>query len=316
MVNRTNTLSSQALSMSPRTAVNRRGLLQTAGAVSVSAALGRMPWLTARRRRAVRRRPAGAKLGGQADALGAAHAGRGRPGQVRPAVLARLLQAHDAPTRSASAPAAAWPITRRRSRSITAAHGWASATCSANWSPAAASWAWSSSPARIPHATYDDVQAAHPDWIAVDADGQAAPALGLAGDVGDLRARSLQLRVHDRGEEGDHVALPGGRHLHQPLGRLRDVLLRALPEELPRRRRGTSCPARTTRRIRRGALTSSGVSNGSSTCGVSGTPRSARSIPTPASSRTPAAARPVRSTCSGSANWRPRSSPTGRPAAG
>src|SRR5262249_14991125 len=62
---------------------------------------------------------------------------------------------------------------------------------------------------------------------------QAAPALGLAGDVGHLRTRPLQLRVHDRREEGDHVALPGGRHLHQPVGRLRNVLLRALPEELP-----------------------------------------------------------------------------------
>ena len=53
-----------------------------------------------------------------------------------------------------------------------------------------------------PHATYDDVQAAHPDWIAVDADRQAAPALGLARDVGHLRPRPLQLRVHDRGARG------------------------------------------------------------------------------------------------------------------
>ena len=49
-----------------------------------------------------------------------------------------------------------------------------------------------------PHATYDDVHEAHPDWIAVDADGPHAPALGLAGDVGHLRAGPVQLRVHDR----------------------------------------------------------------------------------------------------------------------
>ena len=88
-----------------------------------------------------------------------------------------------------------------------------------------------------PHATYDDVQAAHPDWIAVDADGRPAPPLGLAGDVGHLRPGPLQLRVHDRGEAGDHGPLPGGRHLHQPLGRVRHVLLRALPGRLPRRHR-------------------------------------------------------------------------------
>ena len=88
-----------------------------------------------------------------------------------------------------------------------------------------------------PHATYDDVQAAHPDWIAVGEDGRAPPPLGLAGDVGHLRPGPLQLRVHDRGAAGDHGPLPGGRHLRQPLGRVRHVLLRALPGRLPRRHR-------------------------------------------------------------------------------
>ena len=122
-----------------------------------------------------------------------------------------------------------------------------------------------------PHATYDDVQAAHPDWIAVDADGQAAPALGVAGDVGDVRARALQLRVHDRGEAGDHVALPRGRHLHQPLGRLRACATASIAGRISKRRPASSCRARTIRRTRRAALTFSGGSSGSSICGGSGT---------------------------------------------
>jgi len=44
-----------------------------------------------------------------------------------------------------------------------------------------------------PHATYDDVQAAHPDWIAVDAAGKPPPALGFTRNVGDMRVRTLQL---------------------------------------------------------------------------------------------------------------------------
>ena len=86
-----------------------------------------------------------------------------------------------------------------------------------------------------PHATYDDVQQAHPGLDRRGRRRQTAPALGVAGDVGHVRARPLQLRVHDRGEEGDHVALSRGRHFHQSLGRLRHVLLRALPEEFQRR---------------------------------------------------------------------------------
>ena len=105
------------------------------------------------------------------------------------------------------APAAASPTTRPRSHSTTAAGALATATRSASWSRAAASSAWSSLARTDPHATYDDVHAAHPDWIAVDADGPA-PALGLARDVGHLRPGSVQLRLHDRGSPGDHDALP------------------------------------------------------------------------------------------------------------
>jgi hypothetical protein len=60
--------------------------------------------------------------------------------------------------------------------------------------------------------------------------------------VGDLRARPLQLRVHDRGHEGDRLALQGRRHLHQPLDGLRLCYCRhcaqnfraATGKELPR----------------------------------------------------------------------------------
>ena len=127
--------------------VNRRDLLKTAAAASATVALGTTTWQQMPRGAAARRRAAGAQLGGQADALGPAHPRRGRPGQVRPAILARLLRSRPNPTRSVSARAAASRITRRRSPSTTAARGWASATCSASWWPVAASSAWSSSPA-------------------------------------------------------------------------------------------------------------------------------------------------------------------------
>ena len=82
---------------------------------------------------------------------------------------------------------------------------------------------------------------------------QAAPPLGLARDVGDLRARPLQLRVHDGGHEGDRLALQGRRHLHQPLDGLRHVLLPALRPELPRRYRQGAAPARDARSLDRRA---------------------------------------------------------------
>ena len=49
-----------------------------------------------------------------------------------------------------------------------------------------------------PHATYDDVNEAHPDWIAVDAAGRsrrhwASPEMWVTCALG-----SVQLRLHDR----------------------------------------------------------------------------------------------------------------------
>ena len=59
-----------------------------------------------------------------------------------------------------------------------------------------------------PHATYEDVYRDHPDWIAVDAEGRKRRHWEMPGHVGDLRARSLQLRVHDRGHERDRRHFP------------------------------------------------------------------------------------------------------------
>ena len=120
---------------------------------------------------------------------------------------------------------------------------------------------------------------------------QEAPPLGHAGNVGHLRAGPLQFRVHDRGDQGDRLALPGGRHLQQPLGRLRHVLLRALPRRIFTRPRGIDLPRTNDPAGPAAAPTSTGASSGCSNSGASGTPRSARSTRPPATSPTPAAAR-------------------------
>ena len=92
-----------------------------------------------------------------------------------------------------------------------------------------------------PHAAREEVRAAHPDWIAARPDGQPDPALGEPGSVGDLRARSLQLRVHGPGPSRDRDEVPRRRHLHESLGAAERVLLRALPARTSRRRPGWSC---------------------------------------------------------------------------
>ena len=102
-----------------------------------------------------------------------------------------------------------------------------------------------------PHATYDDVQAAHPGLDRGRRRRPAAPPLGLAGDVGHLRPRALQLRVHDRGQARDHAPLPGRRHLHQPLGRAPACATASTAGATSRPPPATTCRARTTRRIRR-----------------------------------------------------------------
>ena len=281
---------------SPLSSHPRRAFLRTTALVGAAASLGRLDgsaWAldgAAGGTRRPRRR------GSTAHALGAAHAGRGRPGEVRPRRSGSTTSSAPTPTRSASAPAAAWPTTRRRSRSTTAARGWATATCSASWSPAAGSWAWSSSRAPIPHATYDDVQAAHPDWIAVDAEGQprrhwASPEMWVTCGLGPYNfefmtevKREIMTRYRVDGifiNRWDGSGMCYCEHCQTNFRAATGL-------ELPR----TDGPAGP------GAARLPAVAAGAALrrCGGSGTRRSARSTPTPASSPTPAAARPARST--------------------
>ena len=113
------------------------------------------------------------------------------------------------------------------------------------------------------------------------------------GFVGDVRARSLQFRIHDRRSREEIVRdVQGRRHLQQPLGRIRHVLLRALPEKFPEIFRAGSAAHRATRRIPRAGNTSSGIKSGSLNCGGCGMAKS-RSDQSECelSSRMPAAAR-------------------------
>ena len=50
-----------------------------------------------------------------------------------------------------------------------------------------------------PHAAHQDVYDAHPDWIAVDAQGKKRRHWAMPELLGHLRPGPLQLRLHDRG---------------------------------------------------------------------------------------------------------------------
>ena len=109
-----------------------------------------------------------------------------------------------------------------------------------------------------PHATYDDVREAHPDWIAVDAAGKprrhwASPEMWVTCALGPYNFefmtavhREIMARYKVDGIFINRWA--GSGH----------VLLRALPDELPGRDRARASRGRTTRRTRRGGRTSSG----------------------------------------------------------
>ncbi len=131
-----------------------------------------------------------------------------------------------------------------------------------------------------PHAAHQDVYDAHPDWIAVDAEGKKRRHWAIARVVGHLRAGSVQLRIHDRGHTRDRLAVPGGRHLQQSLGGLRHVLLRALPGEFQGGHRPRPAAHQQPAGPARAAPTSSGGSSACSSCGGCGTGKSARSTPT------------------------------------
>ena len=126
---------------------------------------------------------------------------------------------------------------------------------------------------------------------------QAAPPLGLAGDVGHLRPRALQLRVHDRGEARDHGPLPRWTASSSTAGTGRARATASTAGRNFRAATGLELP-RTDGPARPGAARLHAVAAAAAlrACGSSGTARSARSTPTPASSPTPAAAPPARST--------------------
>ena len=100
-----------------------------------------------------------------------------------------------------------------------------------------------------PHAARDEVRAAHPDWIAVSANGQptrhwANPELWITCALGPYNFEFM-----DRGAPRDRVEVQGRRHLRQPLGEPERLLLRALPGESSRRRPASTIRARPTRAI-------------------------------------------------------------------
>ena len=236
------------------------------------------------------------ELGRPPDALGPAHPGRGRPGPVRPARSGSTTSAAPTATPPASAPAAASPTTPPRSRFHHRSRFLGDRDPFGELVTGCRELGMVVLARTDPHATYDDVHEAHPDWIAVDAEGQprrhwASPEMWVTCALGPYNFefmtavhREIMTRYQRR------------RHLHQPLGRLRDVLLRALPGELPGRDRPRAAPDGRPAGPGAAGVHRSGSRSGSSSSGGSGTRRSARSTPTRASSRTPGAARPARST--------------------
>jgi len=59
-----------------------------------------------------------------------------------------------------------------------------------------------------PHAVRDNVREAHPDWIAVNADGSPRPPLGEQGPVGRVHARAVHVRLHGPRPPRDCRAIP------------------------------------------------------------------------------------------------------------
>ena len=100
---------------------------------------------------------------------------------------------------------------------------------------AAARWAWSSSRGPTRTRSDDDVREAHPDWIAVDGGRPAAPALGQARDVGDLRLGpyNFEFMTEVHREIVRSTASTASSSIAGPAHG--DLLLRALPAELPGR---------------------------------------------------------------------------------
>ena len=144
-----------------------------------------------------------------------------------------------------------------------------------------------------PHATYDDAAEAHPDWIAVDANGNkrrhwASPEMWVTCGLGPYNfefmtavKREIMTRYRVDGIFINRWSGSGQCYWN-------------IAGNISRTRPGSISRARTIRRTRRGARTFFGDNNASLICGRRGIARFARSIPTPASFPTRAAAPRVR----------------------
>ena len=130
-----------------------------------------------------------------------------------------------------------------------------------------------------PHATYDDAQAAHPDWIAVDAQGKAerhwaSPEMWVTCALGPYTFEfmtSVKQEIMTR-------YMVDGVFINRWDGS-GQCLLRTLPREFSRKLRALICRVSIIRRTRRGALTCFGGRNDSLISGGFGMGRCGRSNP-------------------------------------
>ena len=133
------------------------------------------------------------------------------------------------------------------SRCTTAASGWATATRSASWSHGCRKLGMDVIARTDPHAAHQDVYDAHPDWIAVDAEGQqrrhwAMPELWVTCALGPY---NFEFMTEVTREIVD--ALHGGRHLPQPLDRQRACATASTASATSAPPPASTCRARTTR---------------------------------------------------------------------
>ena len=185
-------------------------------------------------------------------------------------------------------PADAWPTIPRRSRCTIAARFWATAIRSANLVAGCRKLGMNVIARTDPHAAHQDVYDAHPDWIAVDAEGRkrkhwADPELWVTCALGpynfefmtDVTREIMSLYKVD-GIFSNRWAGSGMCYCEHC-------------QENFRKFSGLDLPRTRTRRIRRGGSTSCGIRSGCSNSGACGMARSRRSIPMRVISPTPAA---------------------------
>jgi hypothetical protein len=130
-----------------------------------------------------------------------------------------------------------------------------------------------------PHATYDDVEAAHPDWIHVTADGQrrrhwASPEMWVTCGLGPY---NFDFMTEVKREIMLAYKVDG---ISSTAGTARACATASIAGTTSVQRADAICRGRTIRRTRRGARTFSGGRTGCSRCGGSGMTPCARSTRT------------------------------------